>query len=167
MRTEATFDERVRACAESAFRIRMGVLEEAEAQGEGYVGQALGAADILAVIYRDTLRFKPADPDWVDRDRFLLSIGHYGLLLYAALADAGVIPWEELTSYAADDSRLPMSAMSSYCPGTEISGGHWATGSGWASACVWACAPRAAASSASSPCSATASSTRAPPGRRR
>lgn len=128
--TTMSFEERVRACSDAAYRIRLGVLDEGEAQGEGYVGQALGAADILAVIYRDALRFKPADPDWIDRDRFLLSVGHYALLLYAALAEAGVIPWDELTTYAADDSRLPMSAMSTYTPGTEISGGSLGHGLG-------------------------------------
>lgn len=128
--TLTNFDERVRACSDSAYRIRLGVLDQGEAQGEGYVGQALGASDILAVVYRDVLRFKPADPDWIDRDRFLLSIGHYALLLYAALAEADVIPREELLTYAADDSRLPMSAMSTYTPGAEISGGSLGHGLG-------------------------------------
>lgn len=47
----------------------------------------------------------------------------YAIALYAALAEAGVLGTEELTTYAADDSRLPMSAMSSCTPGVEISGG--------------------------------------------
>lgn len=122
--------ERTSTCTAAAYRIRQGVLEEGAAQGEGYVGQALGAADILAVLYADTLRFRAADPEWEDRDRFLLSVGHYALLLYAALAEAGVIPREELTTYAADDSRLPMSAMSTYTPGAEISGGSLGHGLG-------------------------------------
>lgn len=128
--TVTDFDERVRACSDAAYRIRLGVLDEGEAQGEGYVGQALGASDILAVVYRDALRFKPSDPAWIDRDRFLLSIGHYALLLYAALAEADVIPREELLTYAADDSRLPMSAMSTYTPGAEVSGGSLGHGLG-------------------------------------
>lgn len=118
---------RIRA---AAYRIRMGVLDQGEAQGEGYVGQALGISDVLAVAYRDALRFRPEDPEWVDRDRFLLSIGHYALALYAALAEAGVIPREELLTYAADDSRLPMSGMASYTPGMEISGGSLGHGLG-------------------------------------
>ena len=124
--------QRLRDCRDAAYRIRQGVLEQGEAQGEGYVGQALGAADILAVVYKDALRFDPRDPQWEGRDRFLLSIGHYALVLYSALAEAGVIPREELTTYAADDSRLPMSAMSTYCPGTEISGGSLGHGLGLA-----------------------------------
>jgi transketolase len=123
---------RVKTCADSAYGIRMGVLEQGEAQGEGYVGQALGAADILSVVYMDQMRYRPTEPEWPDRDRFLLSIGHYALLLYAALAEAGVIPREELVTYAADGSRLPMSSMASYTPGNEISGGSLGHGLGLA-----------------------------------
>lgn len=108
----------------------MGVLDEGEAQGEGYVGQALGAADIMAALYGDAMRYQPGDPDWEDRDRLLMSVGHYALLLYAGLAEAGVIPFDELGTYAADDSRLPMSAMSTYTPGVEISGGSLGHGLG-------------------------------------
>ena len=94
-----------------------------EVQGQGYIGQALGVADVLAVAYTDQLRHRPADPHWSGRDRFLLSIGHYAIALYAALAEAGIIPVEELETYGSDDSRLPMSGMASYTPGMEISGG--------------------------------------------
>jgi transketolase len=92
-------------------------------QGQGYIGQALGVADVLAVAYTDQLRYRPEDPHWPDRDRLLLSIGHYAIALYAALAEAGTIPVEELETYGSDDSRLPMSGMASYTPGMEISGG--------------------------------------------
>jgi transketolase len=94
-----------------------------EVQGQGYIGQALGVADVLAVVYADRLRHRPEDPDWEERDRFLLSIGHYAIALYAALAEAGTIPVDELETYGSDGSRLPMSGMASYTPGMEISGG--------------------------------------------
>ncbi|KJK09590.1 transketolase [Terrabacter sp. 28] len=123
---------RTRRVADSAFEIRMGVLEQGEAQGEGYVGQALGIADVLAAVYCDKLRHRPEDPDWDGRDRFLLSIGHYALASYAALAAAGVIPRAELQTYAADGSRLPMSGMKTYTPGMEISGGSLGHGLGQA-----------------------------------
>lgn len=123
-------DVRVKNAQEAAHRIRMGVLDQGEAQGEGYVGQALGVADVLAVAYADQMRLDPADPEWQERDRFLLSIGHYALALYAALAEAGTIDREELGSYAADGSRLPMSGMSTYTPGMEISGGSLGHGLG-------------------------------------
>src|SRR3982751_3919695 len=101
-----------------------------EVQGQGYIGQALGVADVLAVVYTDQLRYRPDDPHWADRDRFLLSIGHYAIALYAALAEAGIIPVEELESYGSDGSRLPMSGMASYTPGMEISGGSLGHGLG-------------------------------------
>src|SRR3712207_8569636 len=88
-----------------------------------YVGQALGIADVLAVAYFHALRYRPEDPRWEGRDRFLLSIGHYAIALYAALIEAGIVPADELETYGSDDSRLPMSGMASYTPGMEISGG--------------------------------------------
>ena len=112
--------ERVR---EAAYRIRRNALDMGEVQGQGYIGQALGVADVLAVVYTDQLHYRPEDPHWAGRDRFLLSIGHYAIALYAALAEAGIIPVEELETYGSDDSRLPMSGMASYTPGMEISGG--------------------------------------------
>jgi transketolase len=109
--------------AERAFRIRRNALRMGEVQGQGYIAQALGVADILAVSYFHALRYRPEDPEWAERDRFLLSIGHYAIALYAALIEAGIIPEDELETYGSDDSRLPMSAMASYTPGVEISGG--------------------------------------------
>jgi transketolase len=112
--------ERVR---QAAYRIRHHALNMGEAQGQGYVGQALGAADMLATVYVDQLRYRADDPHWAGRDRFLLSTGHYAIGLYAALAEAGIIDVDELDTYGSDESRLPMSGMASYTPGMEISGG--------------------------------------------
>src|SRR5689334_5222996 len=115
--------ERLAKLRDSAYRIRRNALDMGEVQGQGYIGQALGVADILSVVYTDQLRYRADDPHWPDRDRFLLSIGHYAIALYAALAEAGTIPTSELQSYGSDGSRLPMSGMASYTPGMEISGG--------------------------------------------
>jgi len=106
-----------------AYRMRHDVLNMGEEQGQGYVGQALGAADMFAAIYANRLRYRADDPHWDERDRFLLSTGHYAIGLYAALAEAGIVPVAELQTYGSDDSRLPMSGMASYTPGMEISGG--------------------------------------------
>ena len=122
--------ERITRIREAAYRIRRNALDMGEVQGQGYIGQALGVADVLATVYTDQLRYRPEDPHWPDRDRFLLSIGHYAIALYAALAEAGTIPAEELETYGSDDSRLPMSAMASYTPGVEISGGSLGHGLG-------------------------------------
>ena len=108
---------RIERLREAAYRVRLNALLEGEVQGQGYIGQALGVADVLAVAYRDVLRYRPEDPHWEGRDRFLLSIGHYAIALYAALAEAGIIPVEELETYGSDESRLPMSGMASYTPG--------------------------------------------------
>ncbi len=106
-----------------AYRIRRAALRMGEVQGQGYIAQALGIADVLAVAYFHALRYRPDDPEWEGRDRFLLSIGHYAIALYAALIEAGILPEDELETYGTDDSRLPMSAMAAYTPGMEITGG--------------------------------------------
>ncbi len=115
---------------ERAYRIRRNALRMGEVQGQGYIAQALGVADVLAVAYFHAMRYRPEDPEWEGRDRFLLSIGHYAIALYAALAEAGIIPVEELETYGSDESRLPMSGMASYTPGMEISGGSLGHGLG-------------------------------------
>ena len=109
--------------AQCAYRIRRYALRMGEVQGQGYIGQALGWADVLAVAYRHAMTYRPEDPEWEGRDRFLLSHGHYAIAFYAALIEAGVIPEEELETYGSDDSRLPMSGMATYTPGMEMSGG--------------------------------------------
>ncbi|MFN6993754.1 MAG: transketolase [Aquincola tertiaricarbonis] len=108
---------------QSAWRIRRYALRMGEVQGQGYIGQALGWADVLAVAYAHALKLRPAEPEWEGRDRFLLSHGHYAIAHYAALIEAGTIAEEELETYGSDDSRLPMSGMATYPPGMEISGG--------------------------------------------
>lgn len=109
--------------AERAYRIRRNALLMGEVQGQGYIAQALDIADVLAVSYFHAMRFRPDDPAWEGRDRFLLSNGHYAIALYAALIEAGIVPEAELESYGSDESRLPMSGMASYTPGMEMSGG--------------------------------------------
>ncbi len=113
----------VKELAQVAWRIRRFAVRMGEVQGQGYVGQALGYADVLAVAYGHALSFRPDEPEWEGRDRFLLSHGHYAIAHYAAMIEAGIIPESELETYGSDDSRLPMSGMASYTPGMEISGG--------------------------------------------
>ncbi|HJV25185.1 MAG TPA: transketolase [Aromatoleum sp.] len=109
--------------AQRAYRIRRNALLMGEVQGQGYIAQALDIADVLAVAYFGAMNYRPEDPAWEGRDRFLLSNGHYAIALYAALIEAGIVPQEELETYGSDDSRLPMSGMASYTPGMEMSGG--------------------------------------------
>lgn len=106
-----------------AWNIRRHAILMGEVQGQGYIAQALDIADVLATAYFHAMRYRPEDPDWEGRDRFLLSNGHYAIALYAALIEAGIVPEDELESYGSDESRLPMSGMASYTPGMEMSGG--------------------------------------------
>jgi transketolase len=116
--------------ATRAKNIRRHALRMGEVQGQGYIAQALGIADVLAVSFFHAVRHRAEDPAWEGRDRFLLSIGHYAIAWYAALIEAGVIPESELETYGCDDSRLPMSGMASYTPGMEMSGGSLGLGLG-------------------------------------
>ncbi|MES2990309.1 MAG: transketolase [Pseudomonadota bacterium] len=113
----------IASLAQSAYRVRRFALRMGEVQGQGYIGQALGWADVLAVAYGHAMTLRPDEPEWEGRDRFLLSHGHYAIAHYAALIEAGVIAESELETYGSDDSRLPMSGMATYTPGMEISGG--------------------------------------------
>ncbi|KAA8695922.1 Transketolase, N-terminal subunit [Pseudomonas caricapapayae] len=128
--TATTLSNPSTSLAQRAHNIRRHALRMGQVQGQGYVGQALGAADLLAVSYFHAMRYKPQDPEWEQRDRFYLSIGHYAIALYAALIEADIIPLDELETYGSDDSRLPMSGMATYTPGMEITGGSLGHGLG-------------------------------------
>ena len=113
-----------------AFNIRRKALQMGEVQGQGYIGQALGVADVLATSYFHAMTYRADDPEWEGRDRFYLSIGHYAIALYAAMIEAGILPEEEIPTYGMDDSRMPMSGMAAYTPGMEITGGSLGHGLG-------------------------------------
>ncbi len=119
------------ALAARALSMRQHMLTMARGPGQGYVGQGLGVADVLAALYFHELRWDPADLAAPDRDRFLLSTGHYSIALWAALAEAGVFPLSELSTYGADDSRLDMSTLDT-TPGVEMIGGSLGHGLGQA-----------------------------------
>ncbi|MCZ8373924.1 MAG: transketolase [Beijerinckiaceae bacterium] len=112
-----------KSLADRAYHIRRNAVLMGEVQGQGYIAQALDIADVLAVAYFHAMHYRPEEPEWEGRDRFLLSNGHYAIALYAALIEAGIIPENELETYGSDDSRLPMSGMAQYTPGMEMSGG--------------------------------------------
>lgn len=116
--------------ARRAWNIRRHALRMGQVQGQGYIGQALGIADVLAVSYFHAMTYRATDPEWEGRDRFCLSIGHYAIALYAALIEAGVLPEDEIGTYGMDDSRMPMSGMATYTPGMEITGGSLGHGLG-------------------------------------
>ncbi len=113
-----------------AWSIRRNALLMGEVQGQGYIGQALGVADVLAVSYFHAMTYRADEPEWEGRDRFYLSIGHYAIALYSALIEAGILPENEIETYGMDDSRMPMSGMAAYTPGMEITGGSLGQGLG-------------------------------------
>jgi len=113
-----------------AWQIRRNALLMGEVQGQGYIGQSLGVADVLAVAYFHALSYRASDPEWEGRDRFLLSIGHYAIAHYAAMIEAGILPDDEIETYGMDESRMPMSGMAAYTPGMEITGGSLGHGLG-------------------------------------
>jgi transketolase len=117
------------ALERKATRLRRHMLTMARGQGQGYIGQGLGIADALAALYFHELRYDPHNLAWADRDRFLLSTGHYSIALWAALAEVGIIPVEELVTYGADNSRLEMSTLDT-TPGVEMIGGSLGHGLG-------------------------------------
>ena len=112
-----------------ALALRRHMIGMARQLGQGYIGQGLGIADALAALYFHELRYDPGDTTWPGRDRFVLSTGHYSIALWAALAEAGIIPVEELSSYGADGSRLDMSTLDT-TPGVEMTGGSLGHGLG-------------------------------------
>ena len=128
-RNSPPVDADIGALKARATNLRRHMLTMARGQGQGYIGQGLGIADALAALYFHELRYDPQNLSWKDRDRFLLSTGHYSIALWAALAEAGILPVEELGTYGADDSRLEMSTLDT-TPGVEVIGGSLGHGLG-------------------------------------
>jgi transketolase len=114
-----------------ATKLRRHMLTMASGKGQGYLGQGLGIADLLAALYFHEMKYDPQNPKDPARDRFVMSTGHYSIALWAALVEAGTLPASELGTYGADDSRFEMSTLDS-TPGVEIIGGSLGHGLGQA-----------------------------------
>ncbi|MBM3209454.1 transketolase [Candidatus Shapirobacteria bacterium] len=92
--------------------------------GSGHPGGSLSSTDILVALYfGGVLRYDPKKPNWPDRDRFVLSAGHYCPALYAVLAKAGYFPKDDLSTYAALGSALQAHPHNLSLPGIETSSG--------------------------------------------
>lgn len=105
-----------------AWKIRRHGVEMTHLSGGSHIGAILSVADIVAYLYTDVLRFDVNNPKWDDRDRFILSKGHAGASIYAALAENGFFPVEELKTHYADGSRLS-GHVSHHVPGVDFSTG--------------------------------------------
>jgi transketolase len=98
------------------------ILAVAHARG-GHVGGPLSAVDLLTALYFRVLRVRPEEPDWPDRDRFVLSKGHSAIGLYAILALRGYFPVAELRTFDAIGSRLQGHPDMTALPGLDMSTG--------------------------------------------
>lgn len=115
--------DRIRELREKARTLRKHVVRMTGLAGSGHPGGSLSAADIVAALYFHTLRYNPKDPQWRERDRFILSKGHAAPLLYATLAEAGYIPVEMLDTLRRIDSSLEGHPDRRKVPGVEVSSG--------------------------------------------
>jgi transketolase len=115
--------EEIARLEDMARRIRVAVVRTVTERKVGHVGGPLSAADILAALYGRIMRIRPDEPDWPDRDRFILSKGHSALGQYAAMALAGYFPLEEMSTFNKKGARLQGHPDMNKLPGIDISTG--------------------------------------------
>lgn len=108
---------------ELARRIRVHALRMTSGGGSSHIGSILSMADIIAVLYGRVLRVDPEKPNWKERDRFILSKGHAGAGVYAALAERGFFPVDKLGTHYRDGSDLCGHVSHKGIPGVELSTG--------------------------------------------
>lgn len=106
-----------------AWKIRRHGVEMTHLSGGSHIGAILSVADIIAVIYNDIANINSEEPEMSDRDRIILSKGHAGAAIYAALAEKGFFSVEELKTHYADGSRLSGHVSHKGIPGIEFSTG--------------------------------------------
>ncbi|MGE5603723.1 MAG: transketolase [Nitrososphaerales archaeon] len=134
--------ELVRELDSIANRLRRHVIKMTYFAGSGHPGGSLSAADMIAALYFHTLRVDPQDPHWPDRDHFLMSKGHACPIWYAALAERGYFPVEDLWRLRQSDSHLQGHPDMRKTPGIDMTSGP--LGSGLAAAVGMAEAARLA-----------------------
>jgi len=106
-----------------AYKIRRHALEMTNRGGTSHIGSILSTADFLAVLYADVLNYRADDPKWEGRDRVLLSKGHAGAGIYAALAESGFFPVEDLLMHCQNGSHFSGHVSHKGVPGVEASTG--------------------------------------------
>lgn len=107
----------------AAADVRRKVIDTVYHAGAGHLGGPLSAVDILTVLYHQVMRIDPANPEWADRDRFILSKGHSSPALYSVLASRGFIPSEELSTFDQVGGRLQAHPDMHKTPGVDMSTG--------------------------------------------
>ena len=106
-----------------ACRVRMGIIDIVHHAKSGHPGGSLSAADMVTYLYNKEMRVRPEEPHWADRDRFVLSKGHTAPGLYAALAQRGFFPVEDLPTLRHIDSYLQGHPNMNTVPGVDMSTG--------------------------------------------
>lgn len=106
-----------------AKRLRRRIVTMIGKAGSGHPGGSLSAVEIVTVLFWRVMQHRPQDPQWPDRDRFILSKGHAAPVLYAALAECGYFPIEALDTLRKLDSILQGHADRTHTPGVEMSSG--------------------------------------------
>ena len=124
----------------TACKVRMGIVESTHAAKCGHPGGSLSAADMFTYLYFKELNINPADPQWAERDRFVLSKGHCAPGLYAALAHRGFFPVEDLLTLRKVGSYLQGHPNMNSVPGVDMSTG--SLGQGISTACGMALAAK-------------------------
>ena len=122
----------VAVVAEKARLMRRDIVEMLGSAGSGHSGGALSAADIVACLYFWEMNIDPANPGWEERDRFVLSKGHAAPVIYAALAQSGFFPREEIRRLRKLGSPLQGHPDMRKLPGVEASTGSLGQGISWA-----------------------------------
>ena len=106
-----------------ACKVRMGVIESTHGAKAGHPGGSLSAADVFTYLYFKEMNIDPKNPKWEERDRFVLSKGHTAPGLYAALANRGFFPVEDLPTLRHIDSYLQGHPNMNTVPGVDMSTG--------------------------------------------
>ena len=107
----------------TACKVRMGVITSTHSAKAGHPGGSLSAAELFTYLYFKEMNVDPADPKWADRDRFVLSKGHTAPGLYAALANRGFFPVEDLPTLRHIGSYLQGHPNMNSVPGVDMSTG--------------------------------------------
>lgn len=115
--------EKIELLKEKAKELRKTSLTMIHEAKSGHPGGSLSAADIMAALYFDELKLDSANPQWEDRDRFVLSKGHVCPILYSALAIRGFFPYETIHTLRKYGSILQGHPDMKQCPGIDISTG--------------------------------------------
>ena len=130
--------EKKKELGRKAAEIRLDIVEEVYSASSGHPGGSLSIADILSYLYFSEMRVDPKNPEWENRDRFVLSKGHTAPALYAVLAEKGFFPKEDLKGFRSIDSYLQGHPDKKHTPGCDMSSG--SLGQGISAACGMALA---------------------------